>query len=365
MDEVGHFYSTEDQARVTHLALCWRGRVRFTVPRSAVGQKTCWRFFQPGLLKFPLRATALMPRLLGATSCVESDQLASIREFIGTEMGMSCCRSGTPGAWSKDTILLMDKKATEPLCVVKAGAGKAVDSLLRNEVNWLEALRDHVPLAEHIPKLVAHRSGTDLSFVAQSPLSGRLDFGFGEPHIAFLRKLQHYSRRTMYFEESKLYHTLRSRLLDLNGLLTDAWSTRLEKGMRRIEQSLSAAPILFVAAHNDFTPWNIRVERGVVMVFDWEYADYEQLPLFDPLHFALMPMALGRQSAAKMVHRMYEKIDQCSLWLDKESFYETQTQALAYLVNLSTLYLWSARGQDYSHPVLDCCAEIIDRLCLL
>jgi Phosphotransferase enzyme family len=363
VDEVGLFYKAQGEPAGTHLALRWNERLRFFVPRYAAARQACWKTFHPGWLEFPLRAMARLPRLLGAVSCVEGERLASIREAIGKEAGLSCCRAGAQGPWSKDTILLLDKKTAEPLYIVKAGVGEAVDLLLGNEANWLRALRDQPALIDHIPELVAHLSGTYLSFVAETPLSGKFDYRFGELHIDFLRKLQECSRQTISLQESRLYNNLRSRLKNLRGLLSEAWSTRLDKAMRRIEQSLSRAPIVLVAAHNDFTPWNIRVERGIVRVFDWEYADYEQLPLFDPLHFALMPMALRRRPMAIIVRRMRQTLQLCEHWFGKESCRAAEIQLLAYCVNLCTLYLWADRGDCTLHPVVASYARLIDYIC--
>jgi hypothetical protein len=359
VDEAGQFYKAQDQPVGTYLALRWNGRVRYIVPRDAAGQKACWKLFHPGRLELPLRAMARMPRLLGAVSCVEADKLASIREAISKDAGLSCCRTGAPGVWSKDTILFLDHNA-EPLYIVKAGAGEAVDFLLRNEANWLQTLHDQASLADHIPEIVAHRSGEDLSYVVERPLQGKFEYKLGESHFAFLRKLQEYSRQTMPLEESRLYQNLRSRLKDLNGLLSQAWSIRLEKAMQRIEQSLSGPTSLFVAAHNDFTPWNIRVQSGIARIFDWEYADYEQLPLFDPLHFALMPMALMRQSPDHLLRTMRQTLRQCKQRFAKQLCYEAETQALAYLVNLASLFLWADRGDCTQHPVVARYAHLID-----
>jgi hypothetical protein len=295
---------------------------------------------------------------------VENEKLQSIRNTIGNDAGLSCCRSGAPGPWTKDTILFLHSKTTEPLYFVKAGSGEAVDLLLRNEANWLRNLRDQASLVDHIPELVASRSGENLSFVAELLLPGVPDFTFGDPHVVFLRKFQEFSRRTMQIEESRFYHNLCSRLKDLSGLLSEAWSTRLDKGMRQIEQTLSGRPILLVAAHNDFTPWNIRVERGVARVFDWEYADYEQLPLFDPLHFALMPMALWSRPTARIIQCMNQTLQTSLQWFGNEFCYATQTQALAYLISLCTLYLWSVRGASESDPVLASYSRLIDHLCI-
>jgi hypothetical protein len=359
VDEAGQFYRAQDQPSGTHLALRWNGRVRYTVARTAAAQKACWKLFHPGRLELPLRAIALLPRLFGAISCVENEKMVSIRQAIGNEAELSCCRIGAPGPWSKDTLLFLNHSA-EPQYIVKAGAGEAVDSLLRNEAEWLCTLRDQPPLAGHVPELIAHRSAAELSFVAESPLPGKLDYHFGELHIAFLRKFQDYSRQTMPLEESRLYQNLRSRLKDLDGLLTQAWSIRMEKAMRQIEQSLSGPPCLFVAAHNDFTPWNIRVQGGVVRIFDWEYADYEQLPLFDPLHFALMPMALMRQTPYHLLRTMRQMLRQCKQRFGKQLCYEAETQALAYLVNLASLFLWADRGDCTQHPVVARYAYLID-----
>lgn len=365
MDKLGIFYQATNESSSTHLALRLNGRVRFTVPRKATAQQACWNTFCPGRLEIPLRVVARLPCLFSAVSCVESDKLASIRETVGKEAGLSCSRSGTPGSWSKDTILLLNRKTAEPLYIVKAGAGDAVDLLLQNEANWLRALRGHSSLVDHIPELIAHRSGVDLSFVAELALLGKLDYEFGDPHVGFLRKLQESSCKMMRFEDSRLYLNLRSRLKRLDGVISEAWSNRLDLSLRRIEQSLSAPQVLLVSAHNDFTPWNIRVGLGIARIFDWEYADYEQFPLFDPLHFALMPLALKRRPATEMVRCMNQTLQQAQRWLGKGFCHDAQTQALAYLMNLCTLYLSAESGKTDSSCVVESYARIIDRLCIL
>ena len=365
MDKVGLFYKGQDYLHGTHLALRWKGMTRFTIPRDVAAQQTCWKIFRPGRAELMLRVMARLPRISGAISCVENENLQLIRKAIGKGAGLSCCRTGAPGPWSKDTILFLNKNTNEPLYIVKAGAGEAVNTLLQNEANWLRTLRDQPTLVDHIPDLVVHFSSAHLSFLAETPLLGKLDYRLGELHVAFLRKLQRYSHCTMRFEESRLYLNLRSRLTDLSSQLSETWSARLQMGMQRIEQALSGSPILFVAAHNDFSPWNIRVQSGVARIFDWEYADYEQLPLFDPLHFALMPMALRRRPSANMIQCMKRTLQLSEQWFGKELCRNAHAQALAYLMSVCTLYLWSVRGQYNIHPLLDCYAAIIDHLCLM
>jgi len=360
VDEVSRFYTAQDRSDGTHLSLRWKGRLRYTVPRGWAGQRACWKLFKPGMLGIPMRAKTTLPRLLGSVACVESENLAIIREAIGKEAGLSSCRAGSPGPWSKETILLLDKKTTKPLYLVKAGAGEAVDSLLRNEADWLGTLGGRATLVEHIPELVAHRSGTDLCFVVQHAVAGNLDFRLGAAQLEFLFKLQRSSLQSMRFEDSTLYRSLISRLADLKGHLTDAWSERMEKAMLKITESFSHAPVLFVAAHNDFTPWNIRIENGRASVFDWEYAANEQLPLFDLLHFYLLPMALKSRPTGEMLERMQDTLQLGRQWLGAERCYAAKTQALAYLMNVCTLYFWGARWHSIAHPLFESYAQMID-----
>jgi len=364
VNELGRFFQEEDRRRGTHLALRWNGRVRFTVPREKAAQQVCWKTFRPGRLEIPLRAIAHLPRMLGADSCVEGPDLVQIRGVIGADAGLSCCRTGTEGVWSKDTILFLNREVN-PIYIVKAGAGKAVNALLENEAGWLKRFQGQSPLANHIPEFVVHRSGVDISFVAQRALTGNIECNLGKAQMEFLQAFQEYSIQLKQYEDSNLRRTLTARLMDLHGLLTDAWATRLDKAMRKIEESLSRSPIQFVAAHNDFALWNIRVECGVARVFDWEYAADEQLPLFDPLHFALMPMALKRAPTGMILEAMSRTIQLCRQWFGEERCQQAEAQSLAYLVNLCTLYLWADEGQCTQHPVLVCYAHIIDRACHL
>jgi hypothetical protein len=362
VDELARLYKAENKTNGTHLALRWNGRVRFTIPREKAAQEACWSVFRPGRLEIPLRAMARLPWLFGTASCVEAEDLVAVRGMLGRDAGLSCCRTGTKSVWSKDTILLLDRKS-KPLFIVKVGTGKAVDALLENETNWLQKLRNHAELADHIPEFVAHHCGSSVSFVAQCAMMGNLDFRLGTVQVDFLRKLHAYSSQSMRYEDSLLYRTLNLRLKHLSGLLPEVWSTRLDRAMRRIKESLSRSPVQLVVAHNDFTPWNIRVQHNLAFVFDWEYAAAEQFPLFDPLHFALMPMALRRDPMVRMIRKMNLTVQLCRQWFGDERCHQAETQALAYFVNLCTLYLWSMRGASESHPALDSYAGLIDQAC--
>jgi hypothetical protein len=306
---------------------------------------------------------AQLPRVFGATECTEGAEVTWIREAIGNGAGLSCCRAGSEGAWSKDTVLFVDKATAHPLYIVKTGAGTAIDALLKNEAQWLRNLRDQASLVAHIPELVAHRSGHDFCFVAQTVVSGKFDMRLGELHFEFLRKLQLSSAQAINYEESGIHRKYASRLADLSGFLPDVWLTRLEEAVRQIGKALSGTPVLMVAAHNDFTPWNVGLQDSLAHVFDWEFAADEQLPLFDPLHFVLMPLGLWSRPLDKIMQAMKETVQHCQVSLGGEFCYEANTQALAYLVNVCTQYLWSLREESFSHPLIQNYAQVIDHMC--
>lgn len=362
VDETGRLYKPENRTNGTHLALRWNGRLRFCVPNERAAQESCWNVFRPGSLAIPLRAMARLSRLFGTTSCVEAEDLIIVREMLGREAGLSCCRTGAEGVWSKDTVLFLDRKS-RPLYIVKVGVGTAVDTLLENESYWLQNLRNQTQLVNHIPELVTHFRGTAISFVAQCAITGDLDFRLGTAQLDFLRKLQESSLQCIQYQYSILYRTINLRVKDLRGLLSEAWSMRLERALRQIDDSCSNSPLQLVTAHNDFTPWNIRVKLDLASVFDWEYAADQQFPLFDPLHFVLMPMALKRESTGNMIRKMNSTVQLCGQWFGSVRCHKAETQALAYFVNLCTLYLWSMRGASESHPTLESYARLIDYLC--
>lgn len=360
--DVGRFYTHHDGIGASHLALSWKGRVRYTVPRDRAAQKACWEIFRPGPLGLAFRSMARLPRIFGSANCVEGVQIERIRQEIGTEAGQSCCRAGAAGPWSKDTIVLLDSHQPIPLYFAKAGVGDDVNMLLENEAKWLRRLGDQPDFAGHVPRLLAHHAGKDLCFVVQQALSGETDFNLGAAQLNFLRKLQGASLKEMRFEESVLYRTLCSRTSDLEGLLPAPWSIRIEGAISRICKSLSNSHVPAVIAHNDFTPWNIRVIGDRCAVFDWEYAAEEQLPLFDPLHFALLPMALKQRPAEKMKQRMLEIVQLGQKWFGLKMCEQAHTQALAYLINVCTLYLWSFRGNYKPDPIVESYGRLIDLL---
>jgi hypothetical protein len=71
-------------------------------------------------------------------------------------------------------------------------------------------------------------------------------------------------------------------------------------------------------------------------------------------------MALRSRPKGEMLERIHETLQLGRQWLGKELCYAAETQALAYLMNVSTLYFWGARWHSISHPLFESYAHIID-----
>jgi hypothetical protein len=363
MRENGRFYEDPVGQEATHLALRWKGRVLYTVPRESIGQRACWNAFRPGLAGIPLRAMARLQGVVGCAGRVEGPVVQRIRGVTGCDRGLTCCRAGARGVWSKDTVLLLDADTAEPRYFAKIGAGAPVDALLRNEVSWLRRLSSIERLRTSLPEIVAHRSGEDVCFVAQSALSGQMQFSLKDAHMDFIDELQKVQPERLRYEESRLFRNVNQRLADLKGRLSLDWASRLARAMQRMQELFSGSDLTFVAAHNDFTPWNIRLRNRVALVFDWEYAEVQQMPLFDPLHFALMPDALAGRSTERLIEKMGNGLRLCLARFGSERCYQPEGQALAYMTNLCTLYLWADPDGSTSNPAVRSYAQAIDHLC--
>jgi hypothetical protein len=355
-------YAAAPPGEGTHLALRLRGRIRYIIPRQAAERAACWETFRPGRAELPFRLMARLPRLSGASDCVEGERLTAIRQTRGPDLGVSCCRTGGVGVWSKQTLLFTSRSKDQPHTLVKVGAGTIDDRFLRNEAEWLCALRSSSSLAGQIPELIAYQSGTDLCYLAQHAFPGDMSFSLGAPHFDFLRKLHGYSLRKMDFGESVLRQNLMQRISALDGMLPGAWSTRLHKGMQKVDRALSGRVHLMTAAHNDFTPWNIRLLDGRAYVYDWEFAAHEQLPLFDPLHFLLMPRALKGGSASDLLSRISLALALCRRFLGAEWCAMAEAQVLAYFLNICTLHLYDDASVHRTDPAMVCYADVIDHL---
>jgi hypothetical protein len=76
-----------------------------------------------------------------------------------------------------------------------------------------------------------------------------------------------------------------------------------------------------------------------------------------------MPMALRSRPTSQLIQSMHNTLMLSQKQLGAEPCYKPETQALTYMVNICTLYLWGDPRRSVSHPALACYALAIDYLC--
>jgi hypothetical protein len=87
------------------------------------------------------------------------------------------------------------------------------------------------------------------------------------------------------------------RLITEVGAGRDEFSAALTEALGRAARRLAGAQLRFGAWHGDWTPWNMAMGAGSLLVWDWERYDPD-VPLgFDALHFHFQKIKFGRDPA--------------------------------------------------------------------
>jgi hypothetical protein len=197
---------------------------------------------------------------------------------------------GTPGPYQKASMLMMSPRG-EPLSLVKIALGDSASAMVRSEAAWLANLNKYDALAGNVPQLLrASRAGNGYDYIAQSIVGGRPCSGaFTAAHADFLRRLGAIECHAQPFATAPVAGVLRGNWRQLAPQLTAAQLDLLSPALADCMALLSTWHGPFVISHGDFAPWNIRVDNCEVHVFDWEYGAGGMPPLFDLLHFHLLP----------------------------------------------------------------------------
>src|SRR5205814_2134309 len=82
--------------------------------------------------------------------------------------------------------------------------------------------------------------------------------------------------------ETNMVASLPARIAALPTPPADIAAT-LERFLPTLDQMTVTSTIV----HGDFAPWNLRLHRGRISAFDWEYGELDGPPLADEAHFTL------------------------------------------------------------------------------
>lgn len=272
-----------------------RNRARWLLPllerKGTAGEFDLYKPFSPAgrLMKsLIVRMRAHGWQALGRqTILVASKEPPAIERLVTEITGEQRCTFalslGTPGTYQKLTVQV-SRSDGSILGYFKMPITSSAGERLRNEAAFLRRLATFQQLRAHIPKLLFAGDWNNNTIIFQSSLEGEAGpVSFSKLYQDFLDALQHCepSRIT----GKLLAEKMAERWEKLVPRMATKWLALGRDALKTIMQELNGATIPCGFHHGDFAPWNARVHRGKLFVFDWESARYDAPSLWDQFHF--------------------------------------------------------------------------------
>lgn len=307
-----------------------------------------------------LKANALLPGgLLPEFRLPRVGQRAPRREFPFREPSIAVIQVGSAGPYQKASMLLMSEFG-KAHTLVKIAMVRSADCRVSHEANWLRRLADMADLADRVPRLLAEgRAANGRRFLASSlaPSTATTD-KFTPAHAAFLAALGRARLRPLRFEESPCLEYLEQTLAAMGPYLAQDDRSALRSALGDCSFHLSTFNGPFVIAQGDFVPWNIRVHRQRIFVFDWEYAKEGASPLADFFNYFLMQRAVAsRAIGGRFLATVLRRATETAVQLYPEWKWRPRIVSalmLAYLLEVILCYSQSVNRFELGHPVIAC-----------
>lgn len=225
---------------------------------------------------------------------------------------------GTPCVHQKITIQLSQGNLILGYC--KVTNNKEITQLFLGEAEILQRLEKHG--IKGIPQcLYCDKINEEIYLFVQSTVKtqkSHVPHKWDICHETFLKELQRRTQQTVLFEDSDYYQTLRVLQSHLDWLPSTTNRKLIETTIGKIINIHSGKQVEFSIYHADFTPWNMFVEKGVLFVFDWEYARLTYPPQLDRYHFFTQTAIFEKHwSASEIIDYMESKKGS---WIDKEKY---------------------------------------------
>jgi hypothetical protein len=206
-----------------------------------------------------------------------------VTEITGEQRCTFALSLGTPGTYQKLTVQVSHTDGSI-LGYLKMPITSSAGERLRNEAAFLRKLSTFPQLRPHIPQLLFAGDWNNNTIVFQSPLDGETGpVSFTKLYQDFLHALQHCEPTRI--AGKLLAERMAGRWEKLVPRMASKWLALGREAFKTIMQELSGATIPCGFHHGDFAPWNARVHRGKLFVFDWESARYDAPSLWDQFHF--------------------------------------------------------------------------------
>jgi hypothetical protein len=305
-----------------------------------------------------LKVDSLLPR---AHALPEMEMPRNMRRGLCFEVPVAGARpsvieTGAAGPMQRASAIFTTVEG-EAVAYAKVARVPSADEVIRAEAAWLRRLTGVADLSGRVPQLLDE--GTTLNgrcyFVTRIAPTTRSSLKFSAAHIGFLAALGRTHVESRKFSASPVLQRLEGMLARLDLCVDRAAVFVLKDALRDCARGLAGVEVPAVVAHGDFTPSNMRRDRGSLFVFDWEQAHAGANPLSDLLHFLLAPLAAMRhdllpralwarvRSARARALLLYPEWH----WTDSA----VASLALAYLIESVARRVLAHRCLDMSDPL--------------
>jgi hypothetical protein len=201
--------------------------------------------------------------------------------FPGQDVRWALSSGAPEGARNRKASALMLAPDGEMLAFVKLARSAIARQILGRETDVLNHLSRFTEIAESVPRVLFTGEMDDVRVLAQTPLQGSpAPIGLTRAHLSFLQSMQ--TSLTVRAADTATASEMGGRLESLGRSgqpLLAIWDDVLPV-LREFD-----VPITIV--HGDFAPWNLRLDKGRLGAFDWEYGEPHGLPLMDEIHYRL------------------------------------------------------------------------------
>ena len=264
---------------------------------------------------------------------------------------------GFPGPLQKLTMYCPDGNGGLGK-VAKVALHTSANHSITQEAHWLRKLNQSKLIAGFLPSLL-HQGALPCGrhYISMLALpQGSSTEQFSKLHYQFLTVLAQQKTSIGRWQDSDAYARLHARTMKILPLIDEYHRKLLQNALAEVDQMIGLTDLPTCMMHGDFAPWNVRLTKEQLFVFDWEYAETSANPLQDFLHFYLIPRALQRlpMRASSMSELLPKVVAYAHAQFGKESGVAEASGALiaCYLLDVVTFYVDASGYLDPTHPVL-------------
>jgi hypothetical protein len=277
------------------------------------GGRRRWRFAKETLRLLGRIGSTALPGAGEVAIVTRRARWCAAPASFGLRGTLAAVASGVPGRLQKITLLLRPTNGL-PARYVKVSKTSDSAEQINREISALRVISELFPGRAFAPRLIdtgQHDVGPDrtVRYLVQEALDGaRSGDRIEAEHARFLSLL---ARRTLERRPLEALERYQS-VVDLVGFIEARVDLEWTSAMRRLREQIEGfwqhRVVPCHLSHGDFTPWNLRVDRGELRAFDWEFCAPNRSALYDLFHFVVQTGVLVSRLDAPAILRNVEEV---------------------------------------------------------